>query len=59
MEKEYRIHRAVYKVERSFTGTKQARDLIRQRVIRASRNAAAVHASGSSVYQLEKKNKIS
>ena len=33
---EYRIHTATYRVERSFTGAKQASELIRERVVKAA-----------------------
>ena len=58
MKAEYKIRSVTYKVERSFVGTKEASDLVRERIIRAGRKASTESAPGFSVYQ-KKNEKIS
>ena len=48
---EYKIRSVTYKVERTFVGTKEASDLVRERIIRAGRKACTETAPAFSVYQ--------
>lgn len=54
MVKEYRLGRGLYRVERTFVGTKPASELIRERVIRAGRKAIAGTAAVFPAYPAEK-----
>lgn len=55
---EYRIHTATYRVERSFTGTKQTSELIRERVVKAANVRSAGRPFRIPENQAEKSEKV-
>ena len=59
MTAEYRINSAVYRVERTFIGTRNASDLIRKRVMKDANVRTAGKPYKPFVYQTEKAEKIS
>ena len=59
MTAEYRINSAVYRVERTFVGTRNASDIICDRVMKTANVPSAERPHKLYVYQTEKVEKIS
>ena len=55
---EYKIHTGTYRVERSFTGTKQTSELIKQRVKKAAKAQSAGMPFTFPSYQTTKTEKV-